>query len=207
MRIVVIGPTYPFRGGIAHYTTLLCQALRQHHQVKFISFKRQYPKLLFPGKSDRDPSKAPLKAGDVDYIIDSINPLSWIAAARLINNYEPDKIVLPWWVAFWMPQFWIIATLVQRRYFKPEVIIICHNVVEHEPSTIKKLATHIMLLKADRLITHCRQEAHVLRNWLGESVNVVTASHPTYAGLSDERYTKEKTGHHLCQIQERRRIP
>ena len=61
MKIVLIGPTYPFRGGIAHYTTLLEKALRKDNDLLFISFIRQYPKILFPGKSDRDPSYVPLK--------------------------------------------------------------------------------------------------------------------------------------------------
>ena len=96
MKIALIGPTYPFRGGIAHHTTLLCKALRKQHDVMFISFKRQYPKLFSPGKSDRDPSKTPLKVNDVDYIIDSMNPLTWLTAVHYIRKYNPRKIIFPW---------------------------------------------------------------------------------------------------------------
>src|SRR4030042_2148280 len=129
MKIVLIGPTYPFRGGIAHYTTLLCKALRQNHKVKYISFKRQYPKILFPGKSDRDSSEKPLKIEGVDYIIDSMNPLTWVKAARAIKEYKPDKVIFPWWVSFWMPQFWSILIMV-KRYLKSEIVFICHNVIQ-----------------------------------------------------------------------------
>lgn len=48
MKITLIGPTYPFRGGIAHYTTLLTHHLRQHHDVRLISYIKQYPKWLYP---------------------------------------------------------------------------------------------------------------------------------------------------------------
>jgi hypothetical protein len=62
VQVTVIGPTYPFRGGIAHYTTLLVRTLRTAgHQVDFLSFRRQYPQLLFPGRTDRDPSRAVLQ--------------------------------------------------------------------------------------------------------------------------------------------------
>ena len=105
MKIALIGPTYPFRGGIAHYTTLLCRALREAHEVRFISFKRQYPQSLFPGKSDRDTSEKPIRVDDADYVIDSMNPLTWWLASRELERYEPAKIVLPWWVAFWSPPF------------------------------------------------------------------------------------------------------
>ena len=61
MKICIIGPTHPFRGGISHYTTLLYRHLRKRHEVLFISFKRQYLRLLFPGKSDIDPSKKQIR--------------------------------------------------------------------------------------------------------------------------------------------------
>ena len=62
MRICVVGPTYPYRGGIAHYTTLLVRHLREAgHWTRLYSFTRQYPRWLFPGKTDRDTSTMPLK--------------------------------------------------------------------------------------------------------------------------------------------------
>lgn len=191
MRIALVGPTYPYRGGISHYTTLLCRALRESHEVKFISFKRQYPKLFFPGKTDKDPSSKPVKVDEVDYIIDSLNPLSWLRAAKEIKDYGPDKIIFGWWVAFWMPQFWSIIKLVKRSC-RSEIVIICHNVVEHESSFVKKLAAKAVLSKAERLITHSVQETARLRELLGEGINVVTAFHPTYADLSESRYTKQQ---------------
>jgi len=191
MRLVLIGPTHPFRGGIAHHTTLLCQALRVNHEVKFISFTRQYPRILFPGKSDRDPSKQPVKVDNVDYLIDSLNPITWSLAARTIQEYGPDKIVLPWWVAFWVPQFWSIITLV-KHHLQSEVVFVCHNVVEHESSLMKRWASKTVLSKADRLITHSKEETRRLKDLLGGNPNVITAFHPTYAGLSKMEYTKEE---------------
>lgn len=191
MKVILIGPTYPFRGGIAHYTTLLCLALRQNYDVKFISFKRQYPNILFPGKSDRDPSKHPIKVDNVDYIIDSMNPVTWMKAFWIIKEYKPDKVVIPWWVAFWAPQFWTILTMT-KCYLNAEIVFICHNVVEHESNFLKRIATKSVLSKADRLITHSQEETCKLRDLLGGHANVITAFHPTYAGLSEYRYTKKK---------------
>ena len=62
MKITVVGPVFPYRGGIAHYNTLLIQNLKARgHAVQIISFKRQYPAWLYPGESDRDPSLQSLK--------------------------------------------------------------------------------------------------------------------------------------------------
>jgi glycosyltransferase involved in cell wall biosynthesis len=191
VKIVLIGPTYPFRGGLSHHTTLLCRYLREDHNVKFISFKRQYPKLLFPGRSDRDSSTRPLKVDNVDYIIDSINPLTWREAGKAIRNFGPDKIVIPWWVAFWAPHFWSIITMVKRRPGL-EVVFICHNVFEHEPNFIKKLATKAVLSKADRIITHSKEETLKLKNLLGDDFNIITAFHPTYTDLNESGITRER---------------
>jgi len=74
VKCVLIGPTYPFRGGISHCTTLLCPNLRQRHEVEFYTFTKQYPSFLFPGRTDRDPSNLPLRA-DATLLIDPVNPL------------------------------------------------------------------------------------------------------------------------------------
>jgi glycosyltransferase involved in cell wall biosynthesis len=191
MKIVLIGPTYPFRGGLSHHTTLLCRALRKNHEVKFISFTRQYPKILFPGRSDRDPSKNPLKIDNVDYIIDSMNPVTWMSAVRAVTAYRPDKIVIPWWVVFWAPPFWTIITFV-KRYLSAEIVFVCHNVYEHEPSSLKRIVTKAVLSKADRIITHSAEETSKLKGLLGKDVNAITAFHPTYADLNDKIYSKKE---------------
>lgn len=61
MKIALLGPSYPFKGGIAHYTTLLYRHLKTRHEVKFYSFKRQYPEFLYPGKGDKDVSASALR--------------------------------------------------------------------------------------------------------------------------------------------------
>ena len=80
--VFMIGPSYPFRGGIAHYTTLLYQELKKSYPVTFFAFKRQYFQFLFPGKGDKDnSSKVPLSIDGIQKKLDTINPFSWIDAA------------------------------------------------------------------------------------------------------------------------------
>ena len=74
MKVALIGPVYPYRGGIAHYTTLLAQALRgRGHEVLLVSFSRQYPQWLYPGKSDRDPSQQGIQT-EAEFILDPLSP-------------------------------------------------------------------------------------------------------------------------------------
>ena len=50
--IKIIGPAYPFRGGLAAYNERLAiEFQNQGYQVEIETFTIQYPKILFPGKS------------------------------------------------------------------------------------------------------------------------------------------------------------
>ncbi|MBN1435581.1 MAG: glycosyltransferase [Sedimentisphaerales bacterium] len=187
-RIVILGPTYPYRGGIAHHTTILCQTLRRlGHQVKLISYTRQYPKFLYPGRTDQDPSQTQLKIDDTQYLIDSANPLTWIKTARVINKFQPDLLILPWWVAFWAPMN--LALLSQIK--KPtQILIICHNTQEHESNRVKAYLTKKVLNHADHLLTHSPAETKNLHDILGPQANIITAFHPTYSPLAQSPITK-----------------
>ncbi len=196
MKIVLVGSTYPYRGGIAHYSTLLCRELRKEHDVKFISWKRQYPRLLFPGKTDKDNSRNPVKIDNVDYLIDSLNPITWIQAAKEIVKYKPDLLLFNWWVAFWYPQFSFIVDRVKAK-LSSKLVVICHNAQEHEKNRIKAWASKSFLSRADRIITHSKEQNIAVKKMVGQSADVVTGFHPTYADLSDKRYSKEEAKKNL----------
>ena len=182
MRIGLVGPTYPFRGGIAHYTTLLNRALAERHDVCFVSFTRQYPGWLFPGKSDRDTSQQPLETGEVLRVIDSLNPLSWLRAARRLAEHEPELVIFQWWVAFWTPHFLTLARRLRART-DARLVFLCHNAVEHEASQLKILATRMVLSQADAVFTHAEAETQKIRQLLPKA-DVETAFHPTYEALA-----------------------
>lgn len=55
MKTFIIGPKYPYCGGIASYTTLLAKYLSAvGHSVEIISFQSQFTKWLYPSQSDQD---------------------------------------------------------------------------------------------------------------------------------------------------------
>jgi glycosyltransferase involved in cell wall biosynthesis len=193
MKITLIGPTYPFRGGLAHHTTLLCRALRRRHEVLFISFSRQYPRLFFPGRSDIDPSREPLTADPVERLIDSMNPVTWVRAARKIARFSPAMIVIPWWVTFWAPLDLTLTALLKRRG-RPEIVFLCHNVVEHERHPFKAWITRLVLRQADRVVIHSQEEAARARALLGprHKRDIMTGFVPTYAPLGGQGLSREE---------------
>lgn len=162
MRVAIVGPTYPFRGGIAHHTTLLAAALRAQHDVLFVSFRGQYPLWLFPGRSDRDPSaRAP--SGQVDYLLKPLLPWTWLRTGRRVTGFRPHITLIPWWVPFWAPSAGAVARVV-RRAGTGRVVFICHNVVPHEGAgRVARALTTFALGGGQAFIVHSAADEARLR--------------------------------------------
>jgi glycosyltransferase involved in cell wall biosynthesis len=195
MKICIIGPSYPFRGGISHYTTLLYKNLKRSHDAEFYAFKRQYPNWLFPGETDKDGSSKPIKEEGVENILDSLNPLTWWKVFLRIKKANPDVVIFPWWVSFWTLQFWTIATLA-KIFSRTRILFICHNVVEHESKTIDKICTKFVLRKGDYFIVHSGEDLNNLKNIIPEA-NVKQSFHPTYEVFNSRVITKDKARREL----------
>jgi glycosyltransferase involved in cell wall biosynthesis len=176
MRIAIIGPVYPFRGGIAHYTALLYQSLSKHHEVKLISLSRQYPGILFPGKRQTDQSSMKFAVPDAEPLVDSMNPISWVRTARRVRAFAPDLVIIQWWHPFFAPAFRDIANRC-RRFAR--VLFLCHNVLPHEQGGPVKTFTKAALSKGDLFIVHSEEDLHNLKSMLPEA-QVAKARHPTY---------------------------
>lgn len=151
MRIVLIGTAYPLRGGIAHYVALLYKKLSERgHDVRVLSFKRQYPSLLFPGKTQADEGKELIPLPSTP-ILDSINPFSWIKAALWLKKVQPDLLIFKYWMPFFAPCYATVAFLA-RRLFKVKTLYILDNVIPHEKKPLDRLLTRIGLHGVDAFI-------------------------------------------------------
>ena len=89
MRIALVGPVYPFKGGISHYTGMMARALKKNHEVFTISYKMQYPKLLFK-KEQRDYSNDGFRIDQTKYWINTANPFNLISSAIKIRKINPS---------------------------------------------------------------------------------------------------------------------
>ncbi|MCC6192148.1 MAG: glycosyltransferase [Anaerolineales bacterium] len=159
MRYCVVGPTYPFRGGIAHFTTLLVNRLRQRHAVRFFSYWRQYPGWLFPGNTERDPSDQILEE-PCERTLDALNPLSWWRTARLILAERPDVVLLQWWTPYWLPLLLVIG-LAARRARLP-VLFYCHQLWEPDSPRLEWQLARLGLWLGDAYIVNSTAERRML---------------------------------------------
>jgi len=178
MKIDIVGPSYPFRGGISYYTTLLYKHLKAKHRVKFYCFRRQYPRFLFPGKTDRDPSLFHLRQVDARPILDALDPVTWVRVARHMIKDRPELAIFPWWVVYWAPQYLTIIFLL-KIFSDIRILFICHNVAEHETNILKSVLSRFVLSLGDRFIVHSPQEKENLAALIGQK-NIAVSYHPTY---------------------------
>jgi glycosyltransferase involved in cell wall biosynthesis len=191
MKICLIGPTHPFRGGISHYTTLLYRNLKRRHQTTFIAFKRQYPHFLFPGETDVDPSTDPILEHGVVRLLDSLNPYSWLKVVQKVRLERPDLVIFPWWTSFWTVPFFSILSLIKRET-SAKILFICHNVKEHESTLFNQICTTLVLKLGDFYYVHSKEDQSNLQKIMPESSTVIRGFHPTYENLQRRKYGRNE---------------
>lgn len=130
MKIILVGTAYPLRGGISHYNALLYGELSRAHDVQIITFKRQYPEFLFPGKTQKETGGELMRVPSEE-LVDSINPFNWIRVGNEINRRKPDLVIFKYWLPFFGPCFGTIARR-SKKNGGTKVLYICDNVIPHE---------------------------------------------------------------------------
>ena len=186
MKFCVIGPTYPFRGGISHYTTLLVRHLRERHQVNFYSYSKQYPRWLFPGSTMPDPSNQTL-VEPCERIINPLNPLTWWKTAQRIAADKPDVLLLQWWTPFWLP-FLVTVSVIARRARIP-ILYLCHQMTEPDSSALELLLARPALRLGDAFIVVSKKDFAIAQRILGDKP-IHMGHHPIYDGFPRQGLTR-----------------
>ena len=177
MRFVLVGTAYPQRGGIAHYIALLSRALEAAgHEVKVVSFTRQYPGLFFPGRSQDEAGPETIRV-DSERLIDSVGPLSWFRAARRIRAIAPDLVVFKYWMPFFAPAYGTMA----RRLGKAGIrtCFLLDNVIPHERRPGDIALTRYALAPVDCFVAQSKSVAAELRRFRPHAP-LREVAHPVY---------------------------
>ncbi len=183
MNIVLIGTAYPLRGGIAHYVGLLWKYLSPRHDVRIVTFSRQYPGILFPGKSQDESGDAGVPVESVQWI-DSINPFNWIRTGFRVRALRPDLIVFKFWMPFFAPSYGTIAAIA-RWGRNTRTMFICDNVIPHERRPGDKLLTQFAFRFIDSYVVQSRAVERDLKLWKKDPL-LSYLPHPVYEIFGEE---------------------
>lgn len=155
------------------------------------SFSLQYPKILFPGKSQitDDPPPFTLK---IHSVINSVNPLSWWKTGRNIKKENADSIVIRFWIPFMGA---CLGTILRIVGSKAPRIGLTDNVKPHESRPGDAVLTRYFLNSCDGFVTMSSQVTRELDEFRNTKP-VVTAVHPLYDHFGDA-VPKDEARKHL----------
>ena len=192
-KITIVSAAYPLRGGIAHFAGLLYKELISYFDVDVITFKRQYPSFLFPGKTQ-------LESGDsvekipTRVVLDSINPFNWIKVGKKIRDAEPELLILKYWMPFFAPVYGVISRIVKKNG-KTKILAICHNIIPHEKKPGDLALTKFFFSSVDYFILLSNSVKDDLLSIVNQT-NYKVLFHPVYSNFGSP-ITKSEAKQHL----------
>ena len=177
MKVIIIGPAYPLRGGLASFDERLARAFMAEGDTAIIyTFSLQYPKILFPGKTQYSEDPAP-KDLDIRVCINSIQPFNWISVGNKIAKEHADIILIRYWMPFMAPALGTILRRV-RKNKKTRIICLADNVIPHEKFPFQNQLTKYFFQPIDGFITMSDSVMKDLRVYTQKPAQLV--AHPLY---------------------------
>lgn len=131
MKITLLGPAYPFRGGLATFNERLARQFSSEcKEVDICTFTLQYPGFLFPGKTQYTDGPAP-EGIKIVRELNSINPFSWLRTGFKIRKEKADILLIRYWLPFLAPCLGTVARIVKSNKYTV-IISVVDNVIPHE---------------------------------------------------------------------------
>jgi glycosyltransferase involved in cell wall biosynthesis len=186
-KIKYLSVFHPYRGGIAQFNDLLAKELDKYFEVEKLNFKNQYPKILFPGKSQLvDEFDKIENASFIPY-----SPKAIVKSCRQINSSKFDFLITAYWMPFFAPSLAYLAKKLQSKVIKVAVL---HNVIPHEPKFWDKYLNRYFLNNYDAFITLSETVSKQLLS-LKPNAKYIQLYHPIYNQFGielDKNKSKQK---------------
>ena len=177
MRIALVGPAHPYKGGGARHTTELAHRLAAAgHNVIIESWRAQYPARLYPGPQTLDaPEGEPYPR---TYRRLAWNrPDGWAATGRRLRS--ADLVVFALLTSLQVPAYLAFLAGQGRGSGRPRTVLICHNVLPHERRPGDVALVRTLLAHVDTVLVHSAGQAAQARQ-LVPDVPIVVARMPPH---------------------------
>jgi len=182
MKITILGPAHPYRGGLASIMEIMARTfLRRGDEVLIRTFTLQYPSLLFPGKSQTVTTPPP---GDlhITRCVHTVNPFNWWRVGRQIRRDRPDFVLLKYWTPFMAPCFGTIVRLA-RRNGHTKVLCQIDNVEPHEHHLTDRIFNRYFLRTVDGFVYMSEQVHRELEAYT--RVPALFSPHPLFENFGE----------------------
>jgi glycosyltransferase involved in cell wall biosynthesis len=201
MKIAFLSTFYPFRGGIAQFNGALFRSLEKEHEVRAFNFTTQYPSFLFPGKTqfvaeDDKADKIPSVR-----VLNSMNPGTYGQTVKRIKEFEPDMLIIGYWMPYMAPSLGYVAGKMQKHC---RVVSIVHNAIPHENGKLdKQLSAYFFKRNTKCVALSTAVERDILNKFPSIATRVLL--HPVYEHFG-VRMDKVEALEHLSIPKEKKHI-
>jgi glycosyltransferase involved in cell wall biosynthesis len=177
LKIFIVGPAYPLRGGPAQFNENLCAELNKAgHDAQIISYSLQYPNFLFPGSTQFETSGKAPEGIKIHTIVNTVNPFNWFKVASFIKKEKPDFILFRYWLPFFGPALGTIGRLVRS---KTKVLALTDNIIPHEKRFGDKPFTNYFVKSCHGFIAMSKTVLNDISKF-SDTKNKAYSPHPMY---------------------------
>lgn len=182
-KITVVGPAWPYRGGLASIMEILSRTfIARGREVDIKTFTVQYPKFLFPGKSQYSDA-APPEGLNIVRCVNTVNPFNWIRVGLKIRRERPDVVLMKYWTPFMAPCFGTIARIA-RSNGHTKVLVQLDNIIPHEHHFIDTPFTRYFVGSCDGFIFMSEQVKQDLDRFTRTRPSLFSP-HPLFVNFGD----------------------
>jgi len=189
LKIAIIGPAHPLRGGLASYNERLAkQFIDEGNEVTIYTFSLQYPSFIFPGTTQYSTESKPSNL-TINVCINSINPFNWIKVGNNLKNKKPDLVIVRYWLPFMGPCLGFILRQIKKNK-QTKIVCIADNIIPHEKRFGDKAFTKYFVQPVDAFITMSDKVMTDLKLFAPTKPTQLVA-HPLYDNFG-EKVSKEE---------------
>jgi glycosyltransferase involved in cell wall biosynthesis len=179
LKIAFLGPSHPWRGGIAQFAENLAIQLRQRDdEVMMYTFIRQYPDFLFPGGKQTEAADQD-KGLPTRRVLTPYNPFTWLKTIRALKAWQPDILFISYWLPVMAPAFGIILC----RLPNIKKVWLIHNLDFHEKWLFADILTRFAMQAGDKYVTLSQISAAALKRMVKpwQLQHNIKLFHPVFA--------------------------
>ena len=185
MRIAILSSFYPLRGGISQFNASMLEGLGKCHIVKAFTFSRQYPDILFPGKTQYVTPEDEATPVEAEALLDTINPFTWVRTARAIREWKADLLIMKYWMSWFAPSLGYVA-----RHCGCKSVVVLDNVIPHEAHWFDKPLTKYFLKGCSGFISMSESVQSDLLSLRPDAPHILRP-HPLYTHFGEKLPRKE----------------
>ncbi|WP_417265430.1 glycosyltransferase [Brumimicrobium sp.] len=176
MKIAVLSTFYPYRGGIAQFNAALYRAIERKYEVKAFNFSLQYPKAMFPGKTQLVTADDKVDEIPTVRVLNAMNPATYMTTVKRIREFEPDVLVIGYWMPYMAPALGYVAKKMSKHC---RVVSIVHNATPHEQGKLDRTLSNYFFNRN----SHCIALSNAVNKEIKENYPRVKSKvllHPVY---------------------------